>query len=245
MTVRTLCTLVFAGLAFMAPFQAMAQVIEERLISADPESGEDIFKRCKGCHTVDEGGANRVGPNLWSVIGRPVASADGYKRFSKALKEYGGEWTLEKLDAYLTKPRSAVPGTRMTFPGLPDEEDRANVIAYLNQHSAEPLEFGGDGMSDESSETVETGSADEDAEPEYGQLFVARGVEETFIYCTPCHSEMIVAQQGKTRDHWDELFDWMVEEQGMSEISEPERTIILDYLAEHYNEDRPNFPRAN
>lgn len=79
-------------------------------------------------------------------------------------------------------------------------------------------------------------------EPEYGLLVDGPGAEETFIYCTACHSEMIIVQQGKTRAHWDELLDWMVEEQGMAEIEEPDRGIILDYLAEHYNEDRPNFP---
>ena len=80
-------------------------------------------------------------------------------------------------------------------------------------------------------------------ESEFGLLFEAPGVEEVQIYCTSCHSEMIVVQQGKTRAHWDDLLDWMVEEQGMDEIEEPDRTAVLDYLAEHYNEDRPNFPK--
>lgn len=79
--------------------------------------------------------------------------------------------------------------------------------------------------------------------PEFGDLFVAPGVEETFYACTACHSEKIVAQQGLTRADWDELFVWMVEEQGMSELEPDEREIILDYLAAHYNEDRPNFPK--
>jgi len=78
--------------------------------------------------------------------------------------------------------------------------------------------------------------------PEFGVLFVAPGVEETFYTCTACHSERIVAQQGLPRKKWDETLEWMVEEQGMDEIEEPDRTIILDYLAEHYNVDRPNFP---
>lgn len=77
---------------------------------------------------------------------------------------------------------------------------------------------------------------------EFGVLFVAPGVEETFYACTACHSERIIAQQGLSRKHWDETFEWMVEEQGMDEIEEPDRTIILDYLEKHYNEDRPNFP---
>jgi cytochrome c len=78
---------------------------------------------------------------------------------------------------------------------------------------------------------------------EYGYLVEEPGVDEVYGYCTPCHSEMIVVQQGKTRQHWADLMEWMAEEQGMPEIEEPDLSIILDYLAEHYNEDRPNFPR--
>lgn len=80
-------------------------------------------------------------------------------------------------------------------------------------------------------------------EAEFGLLLDAPGVEATYYNCIACHSEMIIAQQGLSRAHWDELLVWMVEEQGMMEIEEPERSEILDYLAAHYNEDRPNFPR--
>lgn len=83
----------------------------------------------------------------------------------------------------------------------------------------------------------------EEEESEFGMLKVAEGVEETYYNCVACHSERIIAQQGLTRDGWDELLVWMVEEQGMHEIEDPERSKILDYLAAHYNEDRPNFPR--
>jgi cytochrome c len=78
---------------------------------------------------------------------------------------------------------------------------------------------------------------------DYGVLHEAPGVELTYAYCAACHSEMLVAQQGLTRKHWDELLEWMVEEQGMAEIEEPDRSIVLDYLAENYNTDRPHFPR--
>jgi len=83
----------------------------------------------------------------------------------------------------------------------------------------------------------------QDDEGPYGVLVDAPGVEETYVNCAGCHSEMLVAQQGLTRERWDKLLDWMVEEQGMWEIEEPERTVVLDYLATHYNTDRPNFPR--
>lgn len=86
-------------------------------------------------------------------------------------------------------------------------------------------------------------AADSDPDYEFGVLVNAPGVETTFYACTACHSEMIVAQQGLTRAGWEEMFEWMVDEQGMDEIEEPELTEILDYLSAHYGEDRPNFPR--
>ena len=77
---------------------------------------------------------------------------------------------------------------------------------------------------------------------EFGLLVAAEGAEETYYACTACHSEMIVAQQGKTREGWSGLLDWMTEEQGMPELGPSERRTILNYLSAHYNTDRPNFP---
>ena len=78
-------------------------------------------------------------------------------------------------------------------------------------------------------------------ESEFGALFLAPGAEETYYACAACHSERLVSQQGITREGWEEVFEQMVEEHGMAEIEEPERTVILDYLATHYNTDRPHF----
>ena len=80
-------------------------------------------------------------------------------------------------------------------------------------------------------------------ESEFGVLFVAEGVEETFDYCNTCHSVRLVAQQGLDRDDWIELLEWMVDEQAMAEIEEPDLSIVLDYLTTNYNIDRPNFPK--
>ena len=80
-------------------------------------------------------------------------------------------------------------------------------------------------------------------ESEYGVLFVADGVDDTYYTCIGCHSERIIAQQGLSRENWDEMLVWMVEEQGMPELDEETRDVILDYLAQHYNVDRPNFPQ--
>jgi len=210
---------------------AVAQSLDDLLAGADAGAGERAFRQCKPCHTVESGGANRTGPNLYNALGRDVAAADF--RYSKALQEFGGTWTVERLYAFLENPRKAIPGTKMTYRGLSDAKDRANMIAFLNQNSDAPQDFGSAGTE---SQAVEQ-------EEDFGQLFIAPGVEETYYACTACHSEMIVAQQGKTRDGWDDLLDWMIEEQGMSELPSDERDIILDYLAEHYNIDRPNFPR--
>lgn len=77
---------------------------------------------------------------------------------------------------------------------------------------------------------------------EFGVLVEGKGAEETYYACSGCHSEKLVAQQGLTRERWDELIEWMIEEQGMPELVDSERKLILDYLAENYGPDRPNFP---
>lgn len=237
-TARSLVVLCLGAivLAVVTARGATAQSLPDRLAVADADKGARAFRKCQACHTVEEGGPHRVGPNLWGIVGGPVAAAD--YRYSKAMASYGGVWDVERLDAYLENPRAEVPGGRMAFAGLPKAQERADVIAFLNQNSAEPISFevGGDPAGSEV-------SGEPDPDEDYGRLFVAPGVEETYIYCTPCHSEMIVAQQGMSREGWAKLFGWMVDEQGMAEIEEPDLTVILDYLAAHYNTDRPNFPR--
>lgn len=100
------------------------------LASADPASGEKVAKKCAACHTFTEGGANRVGPNLYGILQDSKArSADfGY---SPALSDMGGEWTYDDLNAFLAKPKEYLPGTKMAFPGLKKASDRADLIAYL------------------------------------------------------------------------------------------------------------------
>jgi len=100
------------------------------LASGDAAAGEKAVRVCSACHTFDEGGGNRVGPNLYGVAGRPVASVESFN-YSQALKEYGGEWTYERLDCYLKNPRECVPGNKMTYAGVKDDGKRADIIAYL------------------------------------------------------------------------------------------------------------------
>jgi len=94
--------------------------------------GAQLFKKkCATCHRLDETGKKKVGPNLWGAVGRPIASAPGFK-YSRALGNHAGKtWTEENLDAWLTRPRAFAKGTRMAFPGFRKAEERAAVIAYL------------------------------------------------------------------------------------------------------------------
>jgi len=102
------------------------------LAAADPAAGERVFAKCVSCHTIDQGGANGIGPNLYAVVGDPIGHGRGGFAFSSVLAEHGGNWDFENLDAWLKSPRAFAPGTKMSFAGLSNPEDRANLIAYLN-----------------------------------------------------------------------------------------------------------------
>ena len=107
------------------------------LAKADPAKGVDVFKKCGACHNDQKGGPNQIGPQLWDVVGRPAASEAGFS-YSDALKAKSGPWTFDELFAWLKSPKAYAPGTKMTFAGLSNPEDRANVIAYLNAQSDAP-----------------------------------------------------------------------------------------------------------
>ena len=102
------------------------------------EHGKKVFKKCAACHLINKGADNKIGPALYGVIGRKVASKQDYK-YSKAMAGYDKNWTFEEMNGYLKKPQSYIKGTKMAFAGLRKEKDRASVILYLNQSSDKPL----------------------------------------------------------------------------------------------------------
>jgi cytochrome c len=124
--------------------ETVSETNEEKIdISAlmamgDLNTGEKVFKKCAACHSIVKGGKNNIGPALYNVIGRQVGSINDYK-YSKALSQYGKEWTFQELNGYLIKPAKWIKGTKMAFAGLRKEKDRASVILYLNQNSDNPL----------------------------------------------------------------------------------------------------------
>ncbi|MDP2193686.1 MAG: cytochrome c family protein [Alphaproteobacteria bacterium] len=113
--------------------------IQPLLASASIENGEKIFKRCIQCHTPNKGGSHKIGPNLWNIFMHDFASQDGYS-YSRALSALKGQkkWTIDSLNHFLYKPSQYVPGTKMSFVGLKNDQERADVIAYLNSLSDQP-----------------------------------------------------------------------------------------------------------
>ena len=109
--------------------------IAELMASANADAGAKTIKKCVSCHTLDQGGASKVGPNLWKIVNAQKGKKDGFP-YSKAMIASGGSWDDESLFHFLKKPGKFIPGTKMSFAGIRKPEDIANVIAYLKEKAS-------------------------------------------------------------------------------------------------------------
>ena len=106
--------------------------------STSAADGAKVFKKCAACHSIAQGGGNKIGPALWGVLGRKAGTVSGYK-YSKSMVAYGKPWSFEEMNGFLTKPKDWIKGTKMSFVGLKNAKERAAVILYMNENTDSPL----------------------------------------------------------------------------------------------------------
>ncbi|MEM7400076.1 MAG: cytochrome c family protein [Pseudomonadota bacterium] len=163
------------------------------LNKADPAKGEQGAGLCKACHSFEKGGPNMIGPGLYGVVGKKIGAHEGYN-YSAALKDHGGEWTLEDMNLWLENPQAYAAGTTMAYAGIPDVQKRADLIAYMNQNSDDPLPIPEPAAAPAAEETADAGATEESpdkAAPEILSLLVeadpAKGETDAAL-CKVCHS---------------------------------------------------------
>lgn len=185
---------VLGGTGSSEPVEVEVIDLGTLLASADASSGERTFRRCVSCHNAEPGAGNLQGPNLWGIVGRDIGSYDGFS-YSGAMSALDGDWTYEQLDHFIANPRGWLDGTAMAFAGIRNEEDRADLLAYLQTLSDNPVAFpapvvaetaevdGTDMLNDAVSETESTvDQAEENVDDQLEALNDAvadGGVEET------------------------------------------------------------------
>ena len=209
----------FAGLlracCFLIPAVAGAATtldpIAPRLVNADPGRGEKIFLQCRVCHEASPDGRYTVGPNLWGVVGRPLASQPGYP-YSDSLKSIGGSWDYD--------PRAMAPAGRMAFAGIKRADERAHLLAFLRTLS-------------DSMAKLPSLPAPPDA-PGYGGLPEGEGRAAVYFTCRACHSLDQFTGERMKREKWDSLLVTMVEKNGMEAPETWARRLMLDYLSIHF-----------
>ncbi len=221
------CTVFLFG-ASLVTQQSIANPINPQLLNADAQSGQQIFQQCVGCHTNKPDEGVRIGPNLWGVVEREIGKAKGFK-YSDAFKTLKGKWNYETLTDFLSNPSQFVPGTRMVIAGIQNDKQRRDLIAYLYT------------LNDDSGLAVKgdsTSTSSQGSDPFGNDWPKGEGREVTGYSCSVCHSLAIVKQQGLSYDNWDELIEWMVDEQGMDPLPEDKLKSVLGYLSTNFNENR-------
>ncbi|WP_218763949.1 c-type cytochrome [Vibrio parahaemolyticus] len=204
-------------------FTLLALLSDPVLASNDEliAAGEQQAMVCKACHQFEPNGVTVVGPPLWGLAERNIASFEGFN-YSDGIRQHQGKWDAEKLDAFLSAPNDFAPGTNMAFPGVTDPGARAAIIAWLATKNPTPPNWN------------MTSSGLEVKSPGDGILTPGENMELVAAVCSACHSLHMVTQQGLSRQRWDETLDWMIEEQGMEDLSGDDREAILEYLSTYY-----------
>jgi len=131
-------TQVAAAAPSAAPTGAIYDAVKPLFATVKADDGVSTFKSCIACHSGDKGGANKVGPALWGLVGRKVGGHEGFA-YSESMKGKGGEWTYDRLAAFLNNPKGYVPGTKMVYNGITDPEKLAGLLAYLGTLSDAPV----------------------------------------------------------------------------------------------------------
>ncbi len=203
----------------VAGADAALDPITPRLVNADAARGEKIFLQCRACHEASPDGRYTVGPNLWGVVGRPLASQPDYP-YTDSLKSIGGTWDYETLSRYLFDPKAMAPAGRMAFSGIKRAEERAHLLAYLRTLSDTPVALPGS-------------PAPSDA-PAYGGLPAGDGREAVYFTCRACHSLDQFTGERMKREEWDRLIVTMVEKNGMETPEAWARRLMLDYLGSYF-----------
>lgn len=126
------------GVSLAEAKEETVEPITPLLASASVENGQKLVRQCLQCHSLEKGGAQKIGPNLWNVVGSKHGHVEGYA-YSSALLKKEGDWSFENLGLFLHKPKAYIPGTKMSFVGLKKAQDRADIIAYLRTLSDNPL----------------------------------------------------------------------------------------------------------
>ncbi len=227
MMIRFILCVVFFISSSLAVVKSLADPIEPVLLKADIGAGQKAFQQCVGCHTTKQNEGIRIGPNLWEVAERKIGGAKDFN-YSEAFKKLKGNWDYPTLNAFLSNPAKFAPGTRMVIAGIQNDEQRTNLIAYLYTLSNSSA------LAASSSTAVPPPASDP-----FGKDWPqGEGRDVTGYSCSVCHSLAIVKQQGLSYESWDELIEWMVDEQGMDPLPEDKLKSVLGYLSTHFNEER-------
>jgi cytochrome c len=208
----------------LVPAETELDPIAPRLAGADAEHGKRLFAQCRVCHVAAPGAGYTVGPNLWGIIGRPVAAHSDYP-YSDSLRAIGGNWDYEQLSRYLFDPKAMAPGGRMTFEGVTLARERADLIAYLRTLTDSPVAL------PEPPEPAATG-------PRYGGLPEGDGRAAVYFTCRACHALDQFTDRHLPRRDWDELLDEMIANNGMAAPEPWARRLMVDYLSTHFGQRR-------